>query len=107
MRRIVDAAALPDLLGRETAAALLEAAAGDGAVVFVELPGGDVRVVAAAGCDADTARALARVGVRTASRTAAARSSSSRSAATRTGRASRCVASPRPIGHPVDAARCG
>ena len=39
VRRIVDAAALPDLLGRETAAAMIEAAAGDCAVVFVNLPG--------------------------------------------------------------------
>ena len=60
VRRIVDAAALPDLLGRETASALNEATGGDGAVVFVELAGGDVRVVASAGCDPDTARALAR-----------------------------------------------
>jgi hydrogenase-4 transcriptional activator len=60
VRRIVDAAALPDLLGRETAAAMIEAAAGDCAVVFVNLPGGDVRVVASAGADADAARALAR-----------------------------------------------
>ena len=52
VRRIVDAAALPDLLGRETAAALLEAAAADCAVVFVAAAGGDVRVVASAGCDA-------------------------------------------------------
>jgi DNA-binding NtrC family response regulator/tetratricopeptide (TPR) repeat protein len=60
VRRIVDAAALPDLLGRETAAAFLEAAAADSSVVFVELTGGDVRVIAAAGCDADAARSLAR-----------------------------------------------
>ena len=60
VRRIVDAAALPDLLGRETASALVEAAGGDGAVVFVELAGGNVRVVAFAGCDPETARALAR-----------------------------------------------
>ncbi len=39
VRRIVDAAALPDLLGRETAAALFEAAAADCAVIYVELPG--------------------------------------------------------------------
>jgi hypothetical protein len=51
VRRIVDAAALPELLGRETAAALLEAAAGDCAVVFVELAGGDVRVVRVGGCE--------------------------------------------------------
>jgi len=60
VRRIVDAAALPDLLGRETAAAFLETSAGDGAVVYVQLPGGDVRIVAAAGCDAEVARVLAR-----------------------------------------------
>src|SRR4249920_70704 len=60
VRRIVDAAALPDLLGRETALALIEATGGDGAVVFVQLAGGDVRVVATAGCDEETARALAR-----------------------------------------------
>ena len=46
VRRIVDAAALPDLLGRETAAALFEAANADCGVVYVELAGGDVRVVA-------------------------------------------------------------
>jgi len=60
VRRIVDAAALPDLLGRETASALIEATGGDGAVLFVALAGGDVRVIASAGCDPDTARALAR-----------------------------------------------
>jgi DNA-binding NtrC family response regulator/tetratricopeptide (TPR) repeat protein len=60
VRRIVDAAALPDLLGRETASALLEASNADCAVVYIELTGGDVRVVAAAGCDEDAARTLAR-----------------------------------------------
>ena len=74
-------------------------------VVFVELAGGDVRVVASAGCDADAARDASRApaphGQRLRPRHA---SSSSRSAATATARASRCVASPRPIGHPVDAA---
>jgi two-component system response regulator HydG len=39
---------------------MIEAAAGDCAVVFVNLPGGDVRVVATAGADADAARAMAR-----------------------------------------------
>ena len=60
VRRIVDAAALPDLLGRETASALVEATGGEAAVVFVELAGGDVRVVASAGADPEAARALAR-----------------------------------------------
>ena len=74
VRRIVDAAALPDLLGRETAAAMLEAAAGDCAVVFVNLPGGDVRVVASAGgMRTPTRRARWRDPRRTATATAAAR----------------------------------
>src|SRR5204863_8069156 len=60
VRRIVDAAALPDLLGRETAAALLEASSCDAAVVFVTLGSGDFHIVAAAGCDDEAAQALAR-----------------------------------------------
>ncbi len=61
VRRIVDAAALPELLGRETAAALLEAAAAECSIVYVTLNGaGSVRVVASAGCDMDTARGMAR-----------------------------------------------
>ena len=60
VRRLVDAAILPELLARETAAALLEGTQADAAVVFVAAPGGDVRVVAAAGCDPEVARALSR-----------------------------------------------
>jgi DNA-binding NtrC family response regulator/tetratricopeptide (TPR) repeat protein len=60
VRRIVDAAALPDLLGRETASALLEASAGDAAVVFVAPADGQIRIVAADGIDEEGARALAR-----------------------------------------------
>ena len=60
VRRLVDAAILPELLARETAAALLEGTGGDAAAVFVASPGGDVRVVATAGCDAEVGRALAR-----------------------------------------------
>ncbi|HEX7793724.1 MAG TPA: sigma 54-interacting transcriptional regulator [Vicinamibacterales bacterium] len=63
VRRVVDAAALPELLGRETAAALYEASSGDGALVFEELAGREVRVIAVAGCDADSARAMARASV--------------------------------------------
>jgi DNA-binding NtrC family response regulator len=70
VRRIVDAAALPDLLGRETATAMLEAAAADSVVVFVRLPGGpgspggnDVRLVAAVGGDVESAKTMARSGV--------------------------------------------
>ncbi len=60
IRRLVDAAILPELLARETATALVETIEADAAVVFVAAPGGEVRVVAAAGCDIDVARALAR-----------------------------------------------
>jgi DNA-binding NtrC family response regulator/tetratricopeptide (TPR) repeat protein len=60
IRRLIDAAILPELLARETATALLEAIEADAAVVFVAIPGGDVRVVAAGGCDQDVARALGR-----------------------------------------------
>jgi DNA-binding NtrC family response regulator/tetratricopeptide (TPR) repeat protein len=100
VRRIVDAAALPDLLGRETAAAFLEAAAGDGAVVYVEPPGSDVRIVAAAGCDIEAARVLAR----SASHTAAyGRGVLVVEPLGRDPEGPRfgLVASPRPVGHPV------
>ena len=49
----MEAAALPELLGRETAGALFDASAGNGAIVFEELPDNDVRLVASIGCDAD------------------------------------------------------
>src|ERR1051326_468339 len=100
VRRLVDAAALPELLGRETAAALLEAAAADSSVVFTELAGGDVRIIAAAGCDADAARALAR--------SASHGNSYTRSTAVveslgrdQDGPRYGLVFSPRPLGHPV------
>jgi len=100
VRRIVDAAALPELLGRETAAALLEASAADSSVVFIELNGGDVRVVASAGCDADAARTLARA--------AAHGNAHSRGTAVveplgrdPEGPRYGLVVSPRPIGHPI------
>ena len=100
VRRIVDAAALPELLGRETASALLEATAGDAAVVFVQLPGGDVRVVAAAGCDIDAARTLARSANHG---TAYGRGALATEPLGRDPEGPRygLVASPRPIGHPV------
>ncbi len=60
VRRLVDAAVMPDLLALETASALLEAAGADCAAVFLQSPAGDVRVAASAGCDADAALALAR-----------------------------------------------
>ena len=61
VRRLIDAAALPDLLARELAATLLEAVTADATAVFAELPGGDIRLMAFAGTDADSARTLARL----------------------------------------------
>lgn len=61
VRRLVDAAILPDLLARELSAALLEAMSADIVVVFVHLPSGDVRPIACAGADLDSARTLARL----------------------------------------------
>jgi hydrogenase-4 transcriptional activator len=72
VRRIVDAAVTPALLAREAATAILEACDGQSAVIFTRARrGGEVAIRAAAGCDADTARAMAA---------AAARSSVSRGA---------------------------
>jgi hydrogenase-4 transcriptional activator len=100
VRRIVDAAALPDLLGREIAAAMLEAVAADSAVVFVELAGGDLRVVASAGCAPDAARTLARTATHGApyGRGALIVEPLGRDV---DGPRVAVVASPRPIGHPV------
>jgi len=60
VRRLVDAAIFPDLLAREVAGAILESTEADAAIVFVSLAGGDVRVVATAGCDPIVATSLAR-----------------------------------------------
>jgi DNA-binding NtrC family response regulator/tetratricopeptide (TPR) repeat protein len=99
VRRIVDAAALPDLLGRETAAALLEATAADCAVIYVVLAG-DVRVVATAGCDEDAGRSMARGA---ANGNAYGRGTVLVEPLGRAAEGPRfgLVASPRPIGHPV------
>ena len=59
VRRIVDAAAMPALLAREGVTTLLEACDAQAAVLFVQSPTGQIRIVAAAGCDADSAHALA------------------------------------------------
>lgn len=61
VRRLVDAAVLPDLLARELAATLLEAVTADLTVVYAALPGGDVRVIAFAGGEAGAAAALAKL----------------------------------------------
>ena len=56
VRRLVDAAAFPELLGHETAAAVRDTLDADCAVVFVAPPQGDLRLVAWTGGDADRAR---------------------------------------------------
>ena len=63
VRRLVDASAMPALLEREAAAALLEACEATAATVVVSVAGRP-RVVSAAGCDADGARALAAAALR-------------------------------------------
>ena len=64
VRRIVDAAVLPDLLAREGATALLEACDAQAAVLFVHLASGQPRILAAAGCDTDSAKMLALTALR-------------------------------------------
>src|SRR4051812_21110424 len=100
VRRMVDAAALPDLLGRETAAALIEASAADASVIYVVLAGGDVRIIAAAGIEADAARTLARSAV---NGNAYGRGVLVVEPLGRDAEGARfgLVASPRPIGHPI------
>lgn len=63
VRRLVDAAIMPDLLARELAAALLEAIGADLVVVFAQLPNGDVRPMAFAGADENAARTVARLAI--------------------------------------------
>ena len=100
VRRIVDAAALPDLLLRETALALLETAAADSTVLFVQQPDSEARVIAFAGCDADGARALVRSALHghPYGHGAFMIEALGRDAE---GPRSLLVASPRPLGHPV------
>jgi DNA-binding NtrC family response regulator len=64
VRRIVDASMMPALLAREGATALMEACDGQAAVLFVQTVAGQMRVLAGAGCDADTGRALAAASMR-------------------------------------------
>ena len=58
VRRLVEAAELPDLLEREVVTTLLEASGGSPAVFFANTPGG-VKIIAAAGCDDQVARTIA------------------------------------------------
>ena len=64
VRRLVEAAALPEVLGREVVQAAQEACDAEAGVLFVRLPGADLRLVAWAGCDQQAARALAGAAVR-------------------------------------------
>jgi hydrogenase-4 transcriptional activator len=100
VRRIVDAAALPELLGRETAAALFEASMADASVVFVRLANDDVRIVGAGGCTVEVARRLARSGPQSG---ASGPGVPMIEPLGRDGDGPRfaLVASPLPIGHPV------
>ncbi|HEX9367910.1 MAG TPA: sigma 54-interacting transcriptional regulator, partial [Vicinamibacterales bacterium] len=66
VRRIVDAAVTPALLAREGTTTLLEACDGQAAVIFTKPRPGEVHVVASAGCDAETARAMAGAAARAA-----------------------------------------
>jgi hydrogenase-4 transcriptional activator len=59
VRRLVDAAAIPALLAREGAAALLDACGADAAVLFVRSPDGDIRLLAGAGHGAGDTASLA------------------------------------------------
>jgi DNA-binding NtrC family response regulator/tetratricopeptide (TPR) repeat protein len=59
VRRLIDAAAFPELLGHETAAAVLDTLEADCAVVFVAPRDGDVRPIAWTGGDGDRARSIA------------------------------------------------
>jgi hydrogenase-4 transcriptional activator len=59
VRRLVDAAAFPELLGHETAAAIRDTMSAECAVVFVVLSDGDIRLVAWNGCEVERARAVA------------------------------------------------
>jgi len=64
VRRLVDAAVMPDLLALETASAFSEAAGGDAGIVVLRSASDDVRVVSANGCDLEAASSLARSALR-------------------------------------------
>lgn len=68
VRRIVDASAMPTLLAREGATALVEACDGQASALFVQGADGQIHILSAAGCDMDSARALAAAALRSTSR---------------------------------------
>jgi hydrogenase-4 transcriptional activator len=63
VQRLVDASVTSSLLAREGATALLEAADAEAAALFVQVSGGKVLVLAAAGCEGAEAEGLARAAV--------------------------------------------
>ncbi len=106
VRRLVDAAVMPDLLAIETAAAFSEAAGGDAAAVFVRAAAASIRVVATHG--------MRRGGRRRARALGAAGSPYGAGELVieplgHDGDEERLalVASPRPIGHAGDHGACG
>jgi hydrogenase-4 transcriptional activator len=102
VRRIVDAAALPDLLARETSLALMEVASAESAVLFVHGGEGEIRIVATAGCDERHALTLARAFVAGAAESDDRRVATSESLGREPdGPLTALVLSPRPIGQPV------
>ena len=64
VRRIVDAAVTPALLAKEGTTTILEACDGQAAVIFTRSASRELSVAAAAGCDAETARAIATAALR-------------------------------------------
>jgi DNA-binding NtrC family response regulator/tetratricopeptide (TPR) repeat protein len=64
VRRIVDAAVTPALLAKEGATTLLEGCDAQAAIIFTQPQKGDAHLIAAAGCDAEAARSLARAALR-------------------------------------------
>jgi len=70
VHRIVDAAVTPALLAKEGTTALLEACDAQAAVIFTQPRPGEAHVVASAGCDGETARAIATSAVRATGRAA-------------------------------------
>ena len=64
VRRLVNAAVLPDLLAKELAAAVIEALSSDAAVVFATLATGTLRIISHAGIDGDGAQEIAQLATR-------------------------------------------
>ena len=60
VRRLVDAALLPDLLSREIVTTLVESCDAEVGVLYIQRPEGDARIIATAGARSDVAHRLAR-----------------------------------------------